>query len=224
MILATTLWLSAALPAAAWEIIDVPTAEPIDYSTYRLGFRLYGGGGILTRATFGVFRNVNLGFAWDVKNIIGENNVELVPPSIHLKIRFYEGDKKFPAFAIGYEAQGHYWDKAEQQYAEKERGIYMVATREMFTPGLEFSLGGNVNDFKKSVVHGFAGAEYDLDTVSFLLEYDNLPLDPLEKNQRLNAGLRFKITPDLHFELAGKNIGRNSPAERIIKSNYIARF
>ena len=221
MFLAMSLALSAAIPAAAWEIIDVPTAEPIDYSTYRLGFRLYGGGGILTRATFGVFRNVNLGFAWDIKNIIGTDDVELVPPSIHLKIRFYEGDKKFPAFTVGYDAQGYYWDKKEQLNVEKERGMYLVATREMFTPGLEFSLGGNVNDFRKSVVYGFAGAEYDLDTVSFLLEYDNLYL---EENQRLNAGLRFKITPDLHFELAGKNIGRNYPAERIIKSNYIARF
>ncbi|MDI6756931.1 MAG: hypothetical protein QME32_02800 [Endomicrobiia bacterium] len=213
---------SPAVPSlSAWEVIDVPTTESVDYATYRLSFRLYTDGGVLTRTTFGVFRNVNMGFAWDIKNIIGSRDLELVPPSMHLKIRFYEGDKKFPSFALGYDGQGYHWDKPKQIYLEKERGIYAVLSREFLTPGLDISLGCNVNDFKNTLAYGFIGAVYTVEKVSILAEYDNLHI---EEYQRLNAGLRFEVTPDLRFELSGRNIGRNFPAERIIKANYVARF
>lgn len=213
---------SSVIPSlSAWEVIDVPTTESVDYATYRLSFRLYTDGGILTRTTFGVFRNVNMGFAWDIKNIIGARDLELVPPSMHLKIRFYEGDKKFPSFALGYDGQGYHWDKSEQKYLEKERGIYAVISREFFTPDLDISLGVNVNDFKNTLAYGFLGAVYTVEKISILAEYDNLHI---EQYQRLNAGLRFEVTPDLRFELTGRNIGRNFPAERIIKANYVARF
>jgi len=207
--------------AGAWEVIDVPTTEPMDYATYRLGFRLYSGGGVMTRATFGVFRNVNIGFGWDVKNIIGVNDVELVPPTMHIKIRFYEGDGRFPSIAIGYDGQGYHWDKQDQIYLEKEKGIYLVIEREIFFPDFELTLGCNVNDFKKSTVYGFAAAQYNIERVTILAEYDNLYL---EEFQRLNAGLRIEVTPDLNFEFAARNIGRNYSAERIIKANYITRF
>ncbi len=206
---------------SAWEVIDVPTTEPVDYATYRLGFRLYSGGGIMTRATFGVFRNVNIGFGWDVKNIIGTTDVELVPPTMHIKIRFYEGDNRFPSIAIGYDGQGYHWDKQEQLYTQKEKGIYLVVSRELFFPDLDFTLGCNVNDFKKTTVYGFGAIQYNIEKVTFLLEYDNLHL---QEYQRLNAGLRFAVTQDLDFEFAGRDIGRNYPAERIIKANYISRF
>lgn len=205
----------------AWELVDIPTTEPVDAYTYRLGFRLYSGGGVMTRATFGVFRNINIGFAWDLKNLIGTKNIELVPPSVHLKILIYEGSKKMPAFAVGYDGQGYHWNKEQQIYLNKERGVYAVLTREVFTPDLELILGCNVNDFKNSIVYGFIGILYTIEKLSLIVEYDNLHVEP---NQRLNAGIRFAVIPEFNFEFVGRDIARNIEAERVVKVNYLGRF
>ncbi len=205
----------------AWEIVDIPTTEPVDAYTYRLGFRLYSDGGVMTRTTFGVFRNINIGFAWDLKNLIGVKNIEMIPPSVHLKILIYEGSKHLPSFAIGYDGQGYYWNKDEQGYREKEKGVFVVLSREVFTPNLELTAGANVNDFRKSTVHGFAGISYMIEKLSFLIEYDNLRD---EKFHRLNGGIRFAVIPELNFEFVGRNMAKSENAERVLKVNYIGRF
>src|SRR5450830_1798419 len=97
------LFLSVNVFAESTYVIDTPTTGMLDYGSYELNFRLFSGGGILTRMDFGVFRMVNLGLGWEVQKAIGSDNVSssdkisASPPALYVKVRPFEGGIVLPA-------------------------------------------------------------------------------------------------------------------------------
>ncbi|MBN1822701.1 MAG: hypothetical protein JW803_00115 [Endomicrobiales bacterium] len=221
------LLLSSILSSAYAEptfVIDTPTASVLDYGGYNLNFRLFTDGGILTRLNFGVFRIVNLGFGWEMEKVIGNSEEVVVgPPALYLKIKAYEGGMVLPAFSLGYDGQGYFYDKDASEFIQKERGVFFVFGREMFFPGFNLSFGANMNDFKENKLMGFTGINYNVeDKVNFLVEYDNINYLP---DARLNLGLRIFVTDSVSIDLAGRDIGAaDRNAERIVRIGYLGQF
>src|SRR3989339_515539 len=214
-----------ALPLAAEPtyVIDSPTTGMLDYGSYNLNFRLFSEGGILTRLNFGVFKMENLGSGWEASRVIGSMGAAVSPPALYIKLRPFTGTQSLPSLAIGYDGQGYLYDRDNNEFSQKEKGIFIVLGREVFMPGFILNVGGNIADFKNNTVCGFANCSFTIeDTLTILAEYDNINVMP---ENRLNLGLRFFVTEDLGIELCGRDIGAaGRSAERIIMVNYLGRF
>ncbi|MBN1622174.1 MAG: hypothetical protein JW871_06250 [Endomicrobiales bacterium] len=214
---------SSVIYAESTYIIDSPTTGILDYGAYNLDFRLFSEGGVLTRLNFGVFRTINLGFGWEMKKVIGTQDISVSPPALALKIKLYEGGMKLPALVLGYDGQGYFYDNDAEEFTQKEKGIFLVAGRELFFPGFRMNIGGNMADFKTNTLYGFVNASINLEEkFELLMEYDNINCMP--KN-RLNVGGRIFIADYLSVDLAGRDIGAaGRDAERIVRINYLGRF
>ncbi|HCJ66961.1 MAG TPA: hypothetical protein DHV62_06450, partial [Elusimicrobia bacterium] len=160
------------LSAQAVELIDLPTAEVVDANHYSANFRLYQDGGILTRASFGIGKRVNIGISFDLTNFIGDKKIDIQRPELQFKFRFYDGKKNIPALAAGYEQQGYRYDISKGEYRHREKGFYLVASQEMF-PHTEFHFGLNIYDFKSDQFFGFLGISWaPAEEFLFLTEID----------------------------------------------------
>ncbi len=206
------------------ELIDVPTAEVVDHYGVNTSFRFYSDGGVLTKAAFGVLPRLNVGFGLDTERFIGNQNIHLNRPTLNMKLRVYDGQRNLPAVALGYDGQGYFFNKAADKYDQREKGLYLVGSGEIITPGLSLHGGLNVYDFNKDPVYGFAGIDYLFqDVVGFIFEVDNG--FHKARDTRFNLGGRYMVTPSFSIDLAGRNLwaaGRNP--ERIVRINYSASF
>lgn len=203
-------------------LMDAPTANISEYGDYALSFRFYSNGGVLSRLSFGVLNRVNVGFSWDIEELVGSDDVDLNKPTLNLKVRFWDGDFIFPALAFGYDGQGYFFDEDLDNYLQREKGVYLVATQEVLLPLLEVTYGVNVYDFSEDTVYGFAGIGYTLHPVVIIGELDNI--HRAEFN-RINGAVRFLITSSVSVDLAGRDIAaKNRDAERIIRINYRGAF
>ncbi|MFH0947751.1 MAG: hypothetical protein V1833_01960 [Elusimicrobiota bacterium] len=207
-------------------IIDTPTAEVVEYSNYDLSFRLYGAGGVLSKMTFGVFKPINIGISWDIDKLIGAGNqkIDTRPPAILFKARIFAGGLVLPAIALGYDGQGYgeYNSSGTDKYQYREKGVYLVLTREYLVPGLEMSFGGNIFDFDEDGVYGFAGFTFGIESrVLLLAEYDNIKK---AAQNRANLGMKLFIADNLDVEIAGRNLFRGTQSERIAVVNYKGKF
>lgn len=215
---------SAEEPPAQTEIVDEPTPEIIDPGTYALNFRFYSEGGVTSRILIGPMKRVNLGISFDVQHFTGHDDPHMIRPSVFFKLRFFDGTDKLPALAIGYENQGYIWQKSIDQFLNRERGLYLVASHEIFIPDLEIQAGVNTYDFNNSTVYAFLGTTYKVtNNFSLLAEYDNIRDIAYD---RFNMGGRFYVTPKFFVDFCARNIGRDSSkgAERILRLNYAANF
>ncbi len=221
-------WLTVNCPflsAQAVELIDLPTAEVVDANHFNTNFRLYEGGGILTRMSFGIGKRVNIGISFDLTGFIGSDKVLIQRPELQFKYRFYDGKKNIPALALGYDQQGYRYglnkNTGEEEYIHREKGLYLAATQEMIT-NTEFHFGLNVHDFPADQFFGFLGASWaPSEDILFLTEIDNIRRFD---ETRLNLGLRYLNTPNLSIEAAFRNITRSTDNERIIRLNYQGKF
>jgi len=208
------------------EVIDIPTADVVEYSHYNLSFRLYGGG-VLTKMVFGVFKPINIGMSWDIDQMIGPGSakVDTRPPAIFFKARVFAGGMMLPAIAVGYDGQGYgTFDlpSEKDKYHFREKGIFVTLTREYFVPGLTISCGGNIYDFNGESLFGFAGATYSLeDKIVLMGEYDNIHSKPLN---RANIGAALLIAENIDIEIAGRNLFRGPASERIAIIKYKGKF
>ncbi|MFH1540351.1 MAG: hypothetical protein ABID79_00620 [Elusimicrobiota bacterium] len=207
-------------------IIDVPTAEVVEYSNYDLSFRLYGMGGVLSKMNFGVFKPINIGISLDVDKLIGFGNQEIDtrPPAILFKIQIFRGGLKLPAISIGYDGQGYgtYSSSDTEKYQYREKGIYIVLTREYLIPGLEISFGSNIFDFDKDSAYGFIGTNFSIENrVLLLAECDNIKK---AAQNRANLGMKLFVADNLDVEIAGRNLFKGTQSERIVIINYTGKF
>ncbi|MBD3271381.1 MAG: hypothetical protein GF384_02435 [Elusimicrobia bacterium] len=212
-------------PLSAQEItrlIDTPNAKVTGYSEYDLRFRMYSDGGVLSRMAFGVLNRVNVGFSWDLEQMIGSETIDVNEPSLNLMVRFFDGSFILPSLALGYDGQGYFFDEEADEYRQREKGVFLVGTQELFFPELEMSIGGNIYDFSEDTVYGFTSLSYVIYPVVLIGEYDNIH----EKEfNRINAGIRIIITPFISVDLAGRDLGAESrDAERIIRINCRGAF
>jgi len=210
------------------EVIDSPTADVVEYSHYNLGFRLYGGGGVLAKMVFGVFKPINIGMSWDINQMIGPGSarIDTRPPTIFFKARVFAGGMMLPAVAVGYDGQGYGgFDTPlteKDKYQFREKGIFVTCTREYFIPGLTASFGGNIYDFGGENLFGFVGATYDLENKLILMgEYDNIHSKSFN---RANIGATLLVAENINIEVAGRNLFRGPASERIAIIKYKGKF
>ena len=204
------------------DLIDAPTASILDYGSYSGRVRFYSEGGALGYISFGVLQRLNLGASLNVQRLIGNATpVDAQRPEVQIRLRFYDGSRYLPAFAVGFESQGYFYDRLKKDYLERERGLYLVASREIGLQGLFGHAGMNISDFNSDYLFGFLGLNFNIeDAVSLIAEYDNIRTFDVS---RFNAGLRVFATPFFHFDFAVREIGKGN-LERIIQIKYTGNF
>lgn len=212
-------------------VIDAPTSAVLDYGGYSTLSRFYSGGGVLQYVSFGVFQNLNIGGSLTVDSLIGnDRNVRLRAPNAQVKYRFYEGDRWFPSFALGYDGQGYDYNSTDKRYNNKQRGFFVVATQELGVPGLEVHPSLNISDFDGNSFFGSIPFSYNIqDKVSLLAEWDNIQNF---NDSRFNMGVRTYVTPHFHLDFAVRRIGQGGlygngdsrRPERIVQIRYSGNF
>lgn len=209
--------------APVMELIDVPTAEVLDRYGFDSTFRFYSGGGMLAKTHFGVFPRLNVGFALDTDGFVGNDSVDVHKPTLNVRYRFFDGQRNLPALAVGYDGQGYFFDNAADQYAQREKGLFLVGSGEIIVPDLSLHAGLNMYDFNNDSVYGFMGLRYLYhDVLAFHGEWDNIRVG---RESRLNAGIGWWITPSFSVEFAGRDMGAPSrPTERIVRLVYTGGF
>lgn len=207
------------------EAVDIPTADILDPKTFSTSFRFYRAGGITSRLVLGPFKRLNVGFYLDSQHLIGGEGPHLIRPSAFIKFRVFDGTDIIPALALGYDNQGYLYQESSKDFLQKEKGIYLVMSHEIFIPDLEFHAGVNIPRVDEDgTPFGFFGATWKIvPSFAFLAEYDNIQKAP---DNRVNLGGRFWVTPFFNVDVAARNVGRGSArgAERIVRLNYVTNF
>lgn len=209
------------------ETIDTPTANALDFETYRLSFRLYGEGSILTRLFYGiVMEDLTLGLSFDTENIIGSKVPGAQRPYLYVKFPLYVTESTWPAVSVGFDEQGFgKYLSNEEGYQFSPMGFYIVFTQRGLVPGLDIS-GGVNSDYSlyedaEEYIKGFASASYMVGPEFVLLSEVK---DIHQWNAHLNAGAKYILSPNLNFEFSVLNIGGVDKPERILKFNYSGKF
>ena len=208
-------------------LVDTPTYSILDYGSYDVQFRVFSGGGVLSKLNFGIFKILNLGVSWELGGLIGSSDVNIAVPCLQVKCNIYSGDEKIPGFAIGYDGQGFFYDKDEGEFLQKGTGIYLVAGKELFVPTLNFNVGINMNDFKKPGILGFVGASYEIleESLMVMLEMSNIGQG---RDAILSGGFRVWVTENFDIDFILRNFMTTDETrfgcERIIKISYQGRF
>ena len=213
------------------DLIDAPTSAVLDYGGYSTLTRFFSSGGLLERATFGVFNRLNIGAALDIDRMIGNLKPTRVrAPNVEVKYRFFDGDRLIPSLAAGFDGQGYNYSEFTHRYNHRQRGFYVVATQEVGIPGLLVHPSFNISDFGTNSIFGAIPVSYNIrDRVNLMLEWDNIAN---WADSRLNAGARFYITGGLHVDFAvrglaqGGSFSDGSPRgpERVVQIKYSANF
>ncbi len=210
------------------EVIDIPTADVLDHYGYGVSFRFGKDGNLQTKTAFGVFPRLNLGFGLDGERVLGTEDARLNKPTLNVKLRIFDGRMGLPALAIGFDDQGYVFNRGTDEYEQREKGAYLVATTEMIFPGFMLHLGVNKFDFDKgNTTRGFAGFSYVYEqTVGLLFEWDHATE---YRERRINYGLKYYVTPMFTVDVAGRNVperprSRSRETERIIRLTYTGSF
>lgn len=202
---------------------DSPTAYPYARHELRMDVRFYAGGGLMSRATFGIFPRFSIGGGLNVPSLIGAGPVSLrredAAPLVKLLV-LMEGEK-FPAFALGWEGPAY--------EAGELRGLYGVLSKEFKTPLGYFQLHGGANS---SVFEGFqagrdlrafAGVTSTFRLMTVFAEADEVNH---AAGPRFNAGARIFFDPislGVEFREIGGNRG-GPGVSRILKVSYTGLF
>jgi hypothetical protein len=207
------------------EAIDIPTADILDPKTFATTFRFYSDGGITSRLVLGPFRRFNIGISLDSQRLIGGADPHLIRPSLFAKLRFFDGTDILPALALGYDNQGYLYQDSRRDFLEKEKGLYLVGSHEIFIPDFFLHAGINFPRVDEDgTPFGFFGATWKIvPAFALMAEYDNIQNG---RDNRVNLGGRFWVTPFFNVDLAARNVGRGSGrgAERIVRINYVTNF
>lgn len=213
------------------DLVDMPTAAALDVGGFGARSRFFNQGGALQWLAFGVYPRVNLGASLHVDRLLGTDSpVQLTRPELQVKWRFFDGDRLIPAFAMGFDGQGTFYNRPIKRYNHKQRGLYFVGTQEVGLPGLQGHAGLNISDFDSNDIFGFMGLSLNLyDRAKLMWEWDNIQ-DFFDS--RINAGLRFFINPSFHADFAVRAIGHGGTfsngvprgSERIIQFKYTGHF
>ncbi len=206
------------------EVVDIPTADILDPSTYATTFRFYSEGGIASRLVIGPLRRVNMGITFDAQRVIGSQDPHMIVPTVYFKLRAFDGNDVLPALALGYDNTGYLYQESTRDYLQKGKGLYLVGSHEIFVPDFDLHAGANINDFNNTKVYGFFGVSYKIvPAFALLMEYDNIRNGP---DNRFNLGGRFWITSNFNIDVGARNVGRGleEGAERIVRLNYTAHF
>ncbi len=207
----------------AFDAGDVPTGYPLLRHELRGEVRFYGGGGVLSKLTLGVFSRFVMGAALDVPNLVGGGDIQLTRERAQLLLRLniFREDKVWPAISLG-------WDGPSYAGAEI-RGLYLALSKELKTPLGYLQLHGGVSsptpETFKGVQDGRAFAALTANWQQLLVFGE---LDELGSPQGGvgNAGLRYFFDPlSLGLEFRDLSGTRGSAVvERLLRVSYSGLF
>jgi len=209
------------------DLIDTPTPEITEQGGYNVNFRFYSmedkgdssKNGLLVGLFFGVLQHMNLGVYLDTENIIGNNDIKLRRPRLFVKFRLFRGTERLPAIGVGYDDQG-YGEYEDGKYEQREKGFFIVLCKENFVRNLEVCTGVNGYDFDRFRVRGFVSLFSKVnESVIPMLEFDNLGGG---RDNRINMGIRYFITPSLNIEIDGRDIANEF--DRVFRIGYMSVF
>jgi hypothetical protein len=213
------------------DVIDAPTSSVLDYGGYSTRSRFYSQGGLLEYISFGVYPGLNLGASAAVDGLIGnESDVRVRAPAAQVRYRFFDGDAALPSLAVGYDGQGYLYNSSSERFNERQRGFYVVGSKEIGVPGLQIHPSINVSDFNSNSIYGALPLTLNIrDKAEVLAEWDNIADF---SHSRLNLGLRAYLTPSFEVDFGVRSIGggglysdgqRRGP-ERIVQLKYAGNF
>jgi tetratricopeptide (TPR) repeat protein len=141
-----------------------------------------------------------------------------------MKFRAYDGSRRFPALALGYDGQGYFFNKNTHKYDQREKGLYTAASGEVIVPEFVMSGGLNIFDFNNDHIYGFAGMAYTFQNrVGIMFEADNLFHEP--RQSRFNIGLRCRITDGFSMDLAKRDLwAAGRKPENTLRFTYSRSF
>ncbi len=202
---------------------DVPTAYGYARHELRPDVRFYGGGGVLAKAHFGIYKWLSLGGGVSVPGLIGTGPLSLSRDHAQFSVKVVPmpESEKFPALALG-------WDGPA--YAGGElRGLYAALSKEIKSPLGYFQVHAGANSavldgFQAGRdLRGFAAISTTFRQLTLFSEADELgnPLGP-----GWNAGGRFFFDPislGVEFrDLAGLRQGWL--VSRLLRVSYTGLF
>lgn len=205
-------------------LIDIPTAEVMPLHSLGVQARAFSEGGVLSYFDFSVLSRFSIGASFTFEHLIGTNDqkIKMLVPALQLKLRFYDGGEYVPALAVGFDNQGYWYDHDKDQYLQEARGVYLAASKELFTSGLLFNPGVNVtvDGFGFNKFAGFMGVSYTIeDTAGLLFEWDDIRgFD----HSRLNTGVRVYITDFFAMDFALRDF--NHKTERVAQVKYVCNL
>jgi hypothetical protein len=213
------------------DVIDAPTTAVLDNYGYSARSLFFSRGGLLQYLAFGVYPGINLGASGAIDGLIGdERGVRMRAPTAQVKWRFYEGDSELPSVAIGFDGQGYRYNSGTRRFNQRQRGFFVVATKELGVPGLELHPSFNISDFDSNRIFGSLPLSYNIrNKVTLLLEWDNINN---WSDSRLSSGLRVHLTPNFNADFAARAIGAGGfysdgvprGPERIVQLKYSNSF
>ena len=103
---------------------------------------------------------------------------------------------------FGYDSQAYLYNTVTHDFLEKEKGLYAVASHEIFLPDFELHAGMNINEFDNTKLYGFFGATYKIvPSFALLAEYDNIRN---AADNRVNLGGAIWVTSYFNVDVAAR--------------------
>ena len=223
------------------QLVEAPTAGLLPGRSLGLDLRFYGSDGVLGGVSVGLFSRGMVGVSFGGSDLLGNEAVNLNPRiEFSGRVRVIEEGYKIPALAVGYTSQGYgMFDEELQRYTRKSKGVYVVASKNFWSPlgytGLHvganrsFEDGDDDEDFT-----GYVGVDTGIGKyVVVLAEYD-FGLNDNSDNSLgsgkgfFNAGVRWTLSEIFTLEFDLKNIFRNGMQnphpDRELRIAYFRKF
>ncbi len=218
--------------AANLEIAEIPTASTLYGRMFHLNFRLFRGGGVLTKAMASFNNSLMLGLSLRADGVIGSGSVEFdeEPVQALAKIRLLSVPQSRLSLALGYDGMGSE-DSLELRMEDRNlnqisppRGVYAVASKglRLLAFYLRGHAGASVMHFRhfdsERDINVFFGVDGALsEELSLGMEFDDVLCD----GGAFNAAVSYAWDVGLRMELNFLNLFRGTEAHhRALKILY----
>ena len=213
-------------------IVDMPTAGVISKGKISAYVHAFENGGIMAEASYGVFKNINIGASYSGIGIIGAGTMEFQGiPGAHIRARILDEAIYYPGILLGVQTQGRgSFLKALKTFQTPSPGAFLAISKN-FTwqlgtlalhSGANYSFEGNSTNRKVSF---YGGVEQSLlSNVAITFEYNALLQE--ESGVLANAALRWSFAPGFTAELQLRNLLKRNDTliSRNIALEYVTSF
>jgi len=161
------------------QLVGCPTAGILQRGETEIFTKLYKDNGLLIGAKVGLFPRFFFGVSYGAEQIVGNQNpVWHERVEFNAKFRLTDETQKYPAFALGFDSQGHgKYYSALERYDIKSKGFFGVLSKNYLLLGnIGFHLGMNYSLETKDEddnLNFFLGMDKSLgQVINITAEYD----------------------------------------------------
>ncbi len=160
-------------------LVESPTAGMLQKGESEISAKIYNNNGLILGIRVGLFPRFMFGVNYGGEQIVG-NQKPLWHDRVEFnaKLRIVDESTTYPAFALGYNSQGHgLYYKGVNRYDIKSKGFYGVASKNYFfmgNLGLHFGANYTLETVDEdNEINLFAGIDKSIgNMVTILMEYD----------------------------------------------------